>query len=173
MIDAAFPHHRLPKALLRKLAFQRARCDHDVLRGAMEPADKAPHELRRHGDARRDIFGKARVIGGGEGKAGIDAPAPRRKAERSLGRNMDRLGREGADTPCDGALAREGQADLAIGRAGDRNRSGEITPTTCPCARNSAMVACSVRTTPLTCGSQASVTINIRMRRSRGLGGSG
>ena len=119
VIDAAFPHHRLLKTLLRKLAFQRARCDHDVLRGAMEPADKAPHELRRHRDARRDIFGKARVIGGGEGKAGIDAPAPRRKAERSLGRDMNRLGREGAYAPCDGALAREGQADLAIGRAGD------------------------------------------------------
>src|SRR3546814_18126263 len=40
-----------------------------------------------------------------------------------------------------------------------------MTPISCPAPRNSPIVACNVRTTPLTCGSHASVTINILMRR--------
>src|SRR5271166_3156737 len=50
-----------------------------------------------------------------------------------------------------------------------RKRSGEITSTTCPIARNSATTVVSVRTTPFTCGSHASVTIS---SRCDGAGGS-
>src|SRR5271165_6213288 len=50
-----------------------------------------------------------------------------------------------------------------------RKLSGPITSTTCPMARNSSATVDSVRTTPLTCGRHASVTI---MMRWLGAGGS-
>src|SRR3546814_8672625 len=81
MIDAALPHHRLAQPLIGKFAREAARCDHDVPGGAVEPADEAPDERGRNGQPRRDIFGKARVIGGGEGKAVVEAPAPRGRSE--------------------------------------------------------------------------------------------
>src|SRR5271170_1764794 len=43
-----------------------------------------------------------------------------------------------------------------------RKRSGPITSTTCPIARSSSATVASVRTTPLTCGNHASVTIRMR-----------
>src|ERR1700757_3624523 len=43
-----------------------------------------------------------------------------------------------------------------------RNRSGAITSTTWPIARSSLITVVSVRTTPLTWGAHASVTIRIR-----------
>src|SRR3546814_11988275 len=88
----------------------------------MEPADEAPDQRRRHGHSCRDIVRKARVIGGGKGKAGLQTPAPRGEAERALGRNMDRLRREGADMPTDGTPPREGHADLALGGARSAER---------------------------------------------------
>ena len=120
MVDAAFPHHRLRQALLGKFVREAARRDHDMLRGAVEPADEAPDEVGRHRQPRRDIFGEARVIGGREGKMILQAPAPRREAQRSFGRDVDRLRGEGTDAPADRAPSCEGQADFAIGRAGDR-----------------------------------------------------
>src|SRR6185436_2354635 len=45
-----------------------------------------------------------------------------------------------------------------------RNWSGEMISTWCPRRSSSAFVRCKVRTTPLTCGAQASVT---RARRKR------
>src|SRR3546814_17700152 len=66
-------------------------------RGPVEPADEAPDQRRRHRQPRRDIVREVRVIGGGEGKAGLEAPAPGGEAERSLGRTVDRLRGEGAN----------------------------------------------------------------------------
>src|SRR5579859_458239 len=48
------------------------------------------------------------------------------------------------------------------------NWSGVIVSTLCPRARSSATVVVSVRTTPLTCGAQASLTSAIFIRRSSG-----
>src|SRR4051812_15837124 len=62
-----------------------------------------------------------------------------------------------------------------------RNRSGPITSTVSPSARNISAMVLSVRTTPLTCGAQASVTISRRSgasfagasARARGWSGTG
>src|SRR5487761_2692512 len=49
-----------------------------------------------------------------------------------------------------------------------RNRSGPITSTTWPMARNSPATVASVRTTPFTCGCHASVTIRMRWEGANG-----
>lgn len=72
----------------------------------------------------------------------VEAPAPGREAERTFGRDMDRLRGEGADAPPDRALARKGEADFAIGGAGNRaEQVGRDHLDRVPCARSSAIVA--------------------------------
>src|SRR3546814_2909833 len=91
VIDAAFPHHRLAEPLIGEFEREAARRDHDVPRRAVKPADEAPDERGRNGQPRRDIFGKARVLGGGEGKAVVEAPAPRSEEHTSELQSLMRI----------------------------------------------------------------------------------
>src|SRR3546814_20129102 len=89
-------------------------------RRAVKPADEAPDERGRNGQPRRDIFGKAQVIGGGEGKAVVEAPAPSGKPERNFSRNMDGLRGKGADTESAREPAGAGGANRGGTEAGGR-----------------------------------------------------
>jgi hypothetical protein len=67
-----------------------------------------------------NVFRKARVIGGGEGKIVAQGEAPRRHAERTLGRDVQHIGVELADARGDATLWKQGQPDLRVGRTRQR-----------------------------------------------------
>ena len=65
-------------------------------------------------------FGKAGVKAGGELQSAPQAPAPGRKTDQALGRDIDRIRSEGLDGAPDIAGRRDGKADLRIERQRDR-----------------------------------------------------
>src|SRR5215207_1497937 len=85
---------------------------------------EAPHDLPdpRRGDTGSDrhVIRKARVECRGEMPLALEAPASRRPADRSFGRDVDAIGRETVEHARYAAAAIQGEADLGIGRAGDR-----------------------------------------------------
>ena len=84
----------------------------------MEPAHEGVAPGHRYPDAGVDIFGEARVIGGGEGDVALEAKGARRPAERPFGHEMDRVGREQLQHVMQPRRREQRQADLGIGRAG-------------------------------------------------------
>src|SRR3546814_3633135 len=65
----------------------------------METAQHRPEAACRKTGTQRHILGKAGVKGGGERAPVAAAPAPRRPAQRPLGRDMDDFGLEIVDQP--------------------------------------------------------------------------
>ena len=66
-------------------------------RGAVEPAQRPVGGPIGIGKRARRYCGKLRVVRGGEAHAATQAVAPRGEAERTLGRDVQRLRRECAD----------------------------------------------------------------------------
>ena len=77
---------------------------------------------RDHG-ANRDIFREARRIGGGECELAAAAIGAHRPADRSLGRNMNGVGRGRLDPARDLAPVRQRDAQARIGRHADGRES--------------------------------------------------
>ena len=119
-IDAAAPMADLGEVMRLERRRDRRRRGEDRLGGPVEPANVAPHPFGIHPGPRRNVIGELRVIRGSEGKPARQAPAPRGKADRSLGREMDRVGCEIGEHLADARGAGKGQADLGIGRARHR-----------------------------------------------------
>jgi len=70
----------------------------------------------RDAGSHRDVFGKARRVGGREGEAIATAISTRGPADRTLGGDMQRLGRGPLDPPRDLFAARQRNAQARIGR---------------------------------------------------------
>ena len=144
--------------------------DHGARPGAVEAAHPGVDRPHRQAHARLDVFGETRVEGGGERQ-------PRRRAQlraaRPSGPSVAMCSASGRTPrscgPAAAAAAATARCPDRSGRGMVRNRSGPITSTTWPMARSSSTTVVSVRTTPFTCGAQASVTI---MMRCEGAGGS-
>ena len=118
------------------------------------------------GGARVDVFGKLRVIRGGERPPRPQAMAPRREPERTFGGDVQRVGPNSSMQVGDAASGHQRQADFGI--RGTRYRAEAVRRdrrdfVSHPLA-SSRIVLRSVTTTPLICGVHASVTIRMRMR---------
>ncbi len=85
----------------------------------MKTAQPAIGEPARQREAGGEVIGKAGVIGGGEGPAGAAGDGASGEAERSLGRDMERIGGESGEQGCEPAARPEGEADFGIDRAGE------------------------------------------------------
>ena len=157
---------RLRKPRAAELVADRLRHHQHGRRRRVEAAHEGVAPGERHADAGAHIFGKARVIGGGEGNA---ARAGRRRAPPSpaVPRSRDGSRRARTASACGraaprgtatgGSRDRSGRAGCGSGRARTPRPRG-------PAARSSCDTVSMVRTTPLICGRQASVTMAMRNR---------
>ena len=102
-IDAAAPRREIVEAMTGELVAHGFRRHHYPHRRRVEPAQQRVGETLRRDVAHREIFGKARVISGGEAQAMLQAPAPRRDPDRPFGDDVDRIGLGLLDHPRDGA----------------------------------------------------------------------
>ena len=109
--------HQLARhAALLQLLEQRLRADQRVLGALVEPAHHLIAPLQRHDrNARAQVLGVARVEAGGEAQALAAQPADGPEAERSFGRDVDRVGLERLDAR-DRAPGIVGDADLRVRR---------------------------------------------------------
>jgi hypothetical protein len=119
-IDAARPPLEMHEPTAAQVGLDRGRRHHRRLRRAMEASQPGIGEAQGQAEAGRDIFGKARVIGGRERQSTTQAITPRRQAERPFGRNVNGVGCQGVK-PCRHApIGKQGQAYLRVGRARHR-----------------------------------------------------
>ena len=164
-VDAAAPEAELAKAARGELVVKRVRRHHRHGGGRMKTPQHRIAHRRRNDGADRDIFRKARRIGRREGKPAAAAIGPCRPADRPLGRNMNRVGGGRLDPARDLAPVWQGNAQARIGRhrRTEGNPSGVRKSTSTPSADALRFSEVRVRTTPLTCGCQASVAIKIRI----------
>ena len=102
-----------PRAL--SSAFEGGRGHHHGRGGRVKPPQGGIAPGKRHRQAARQIFRKARMEGGGEGPLAPHAIAPGGETERAFGGDMDRIGREGIDHGRQ-APAIPRQADLRVAR---------------------------------------------------------
>ncbi len=100
-----------------------------------------------------------------ESDAAADAVAPHGMADRTFGRDMDRVGLDRLDLPRDRAGRCDRAADRRIGRQwkGPEDPDGSGNSISAPKRGAVEANVCSVRTTPLTCGCHASVATRMRI----------
>jgi hypothetical protein len=98
--------------MLVQAALDGGRRDQDRFRRSVEPADVTPEQLGRQVRPLGNIFRKLGVIGGGEREAAPEAPAPGGEAERTFGRDMERLRRRGFDPAADRPARGQSEPDL-------------------------------------------------------------
>ncbi len=120
MVDPSRPTHHIGKAPRLEVADDRRGGCHDCRRGRVKAPQQLVHPRRRDRRARRDIFGEARVICGGKAPAAIERDTTRRPAEWTLGADVQGIGPEGVDQARHRALGAQGEADVRVGRAGQR-----------------------------------------------------
>ena len=99
VIDAARPDAHAREAAPRQFVADRGRRRHHRRRGRVEMAQQMVGPILGDQRARAHIFGKARVIAGGEQPPALQAIAPRRPADRPFGGDMDVVGAGGLDAP--------------------------------------------------------------------------
>ena len=169
-IHAPSPAPEIAEAAPCQILLQARRRHHHPARRRMEAPQRRIADGQRQADPRLHIFGEARVEGGGEGQAAAEAIAPRRHAQRPLRREMNGARLKGIDQPRRGAGAAgpPGESRDRWGRESCVKRSGEMTFVSWPSWLSSSTVRISVRTTPFTCGSQASETMTMRISSWRG-----
>ena len=119
-IDAARPRHQVLEAALRELVADRLRHHQHRGRRRMEAAHEGVAPRQRQADAGMHVFGKARVVGRGEGDAAGQAEVARRPAQRALGHQMDGVGRIELQHVRQPRAGEQREPDLGIGRAGQR-----------------------------------------------------
>ena len=120
-VDAARPRDDVLETLRCEFVAHRGGRDHDAAGVFVEFADiHVAHPGGQEEEARRNVFGEARVIGGGVGKLVAQADRARRPAERAFGCDVDGVGFEFEEALLDDLLRAEGQLDLGIGRQRDR-----------------------------------------------------
>ena len=119
-IHPARPALDAHEAACRHFGAERFGGHHHAFAGIVEAPQPPVAETFRDGQARADEFGKARVIGRGEGQPALQAGAPRGHAERTFRRNMDVVGRDRLDLGEHPAARRDGEADFRVGRQRDR-----------------------------------------------------
>ena len=118
-IDAARPLAHVGEAALLQLPLEAGRRHHDTAGGTMEAAHRAVAPGGRDRQARRDVFGKARVVAGREGDPPAQTVAPRRPAKGPLGGDVDRFGAIGVEFGAELAGGQDRETDLRIGGAGE------------------------------------------------------
>ena len=111
-VDAARPGSQLVEAARRKIVGKRLGGDQRALAGIVEIAQPAIGPAFRHRQPGAEIFGKARVVAGGERPADIAAIAPRHDTERPLGDNVDVIGLASLDQARDVTGRRQRQPDV-------------------------------------------------------------
>ena len=119
MIDAARPYLDARKAAPVQFVAHRRRRHHHDGGGRVKPAQRGIGPALGHQRARRDIFGKARVIAGGEDAPVRLAIVAGGEADRPFCRNVDMIGLQGVDAPRHGAPGSERQLDVGVGRQGN------------------------------------------------------
>ena len=159
-IDAARPQHHVVEAERFEVGFDRRGGRHHRAGRAVKPAQKAVGPGERNAGAGLDVFGKAGVIGGGERQIVVHRIAARGQTQRPFGGDVQRVRGIFAGCVAGRVAGQHRQADVRISGAGQgaEFQRGENVHLW-PMASISRRVVVIVRTTPLTCGDQASVTI--------------
>ena len=85
----------------------------------VKPADKGIGPAKRQANPRMDIFGQARVIGGGEGQLVAPREPSCRQTQRPFGGNVQMIGPKGAKPRRHAAARKHRKPDFRLGRAGD------------------------------------------------------
>ena len=116
VVDAARPHLDLFEAAARQLVADRQGRRQRRRGGRVEAAQRLVGDRLGQAGARGDIFGKARVIAGGEQAPALAAVAARRPADRALGGDVDVVGAGGVDAPRNLPRRSEREADVGVGR---------------------------------------------------------
>ena len=120
-VNAARPGDDVLEALGRKLVAHRGGRDHDAAGVFVKLAHvHVAHPVGQEEEARRNVFGKARVVRGCVGKLVAQADRARGPAERAFGGDVNRVGFEFEEALLDDFLRAEGQLDLGISRQRDR-----------------------------------------------------
>ena len=124
MIDAARPHFDLVEAAPRQLVADRGGRRQRRGGGRMKVAQRRVGQTSSGTQrARGDIFGKARVVAGGEQPTAFAAIAARRPADRPFGRDMDMVGARRLDAPRDFPGRGEREADIGVGWQRERGKA--------------------------------------------------
>ncbi len=128
-VDAARPAQRPAEAARRQLLRERRRGDHDAVARVVEAPQVGVAERGRDGRARRDIFGKTRVIARRERQVVAQAIAARRMADRTFRGDVDMA--DGTAVALDprqpfreAAHAGQREPDFGIGRQRHRPETG-------------------------------------------------
>ncbi len=134
----------------------------------MEAAQRGVAPAFRDRHARRDVFGKARGVAGGEWPV---RACGNRRAPGSRSVLRSRCGSRRARPARCAARSRAGSATPGAGPDRSAPARSEIRPATETRSSTPSLAALRasdvrVRTTPLTCGCQASVAMSTRIRRS-------
>ena len=168
-ISVSTPRVHMPrflKSALGELGHQRRRRYHRDRRGGVKAPQHRVAPGLRDRNARRDVFRKARRVAGGERVPVPPAVGAHRVADRAFGRDVDRVGRILLDAARNLAAARQREPQFRIGRDRDDRKAFRRQKFDGDARLPAAFASeVSVRTTPLTCGCQASVAMRTRISR--------
>src|SRR5215468_5618918 len=124
LVDAARPVRQIREPAFSEPPINRRSGHHDRMRGSVEPAQPAIAQRERETAARVDVFGKLRVIGGGERAAGGETVPARGEPERRLCLDMHSVWLEFLDHARNARPRSDGEANFRISGAGYRAKSG-------------------------------------------------
>jgi len=118
-VDAAAPLREVREAARRQIAAQRSGADHAARGRGMEPAQGAIGHAQGHGKPGAQILGKLRVVRARETNARAHAKAPGGEPQRSLGGDVQGLGRKLQNGLLDVTVGPQREPDFRISRAGN------------------------------------------------------
>jgi len=118
-VHAALPVGQVVEAVRGELVAQRGGAHHAACCGTVEAAQNAVRSLDGNRKARAQVLRKLGVVGGGEAQSPAYAKTPRAQAQRTFGRDVQRLRRKLQNGALDLLERKQRQADFRVGRAGD------------------------------------------------------
>ena len=118
-VHATAPVCEIAETALLQLPHHRWRRDEGARPRAMQPAQVRVGQRERNRRPSPHVLGKLRVIRSRERPSAPPAPAAGREPERTLGGDVDRLGRKPIEAPGELTIRKDGEADLRIGRTRD------------------------------------------------------
>jgi len=118
-IDAALPAREIREAVGSQFAAKRSGAHHAAGAGAVEAAQHPVRSLDGNRETSAQVLRKLRVIGRREPQTRAHAELARTQAQRTLGGDVQRLGREVENRSFDRFRGEQRQADFRVGRARD------------------------------------------------------